>query len=55
MKFPENRIKGVNNTGLVGIALMLCHITGYLNHWTWALLYVPLILSAIGQEYLHRD
>ena len=51
MKLPEiSKPTGLSTTGLTGIVLMTLHITGYLTHWTWPILYVLLILMGIGQE-----
>ena len=54
MKIPEISIfskpTGLSTAGLTGIVLMTLHITGYLTHWAWAILYVLLILMGIGQE-----
>ena len=50
MKLPQS-YSGINTTGLTGIVLMTLHITGYLVHWAWPILYIVLILSGIGQEY----
>jgi hypothetical protein len=55
MKFPETRSPGLNNTGVVGIVLMTLHILGYLVGWWWMLLYIPFIMSGIGQEYIRRN
>jgi hypothetical protein len=51
MKLPEiSKPAGLSTTGLTGIVLMTLHITGYLTHWAWPILYVILILMGIGQE-----
>jgi fatty acid desaturase len=51
MKLPDNMQKtGITTTGATGIALMILHILGYLNGWAWPILYVLLILIAIGYE-----
>ena len=54
MKLPEisvfNKPTGLSTAGLTGIVLMTLHITEYLTHWAWAILYVFLILVGIGQE-----
>jgi uncharacterized membrane-anchored protein YitT (DUF2179 family) len=55
MKFPETRNPGLNTTGVLGITLMILHITGYLMGWWWVLIYIPLIMSGIGQEYIKRS
>ena len=34
----------------VGIALLILHITGFLTGWAWPILYIFLIISAMGQE-----
>ena len=49
MRIP-NQSSGVGTTGLTGIVLLVLHITGYISGWAWPLLYVPLIISGIGQE-----
>ena len=55
MKLPEIQSKGLNTTGLTGIVLMGLHITGYLSGWAWPILYIFLIASGVGQEYIRRD
>lgn len=55
MKFPETRRPGLNNTAVLGMVLMTLHIMGYLVSAWWSLLYVPLIISGIGQEYIKRS
>ena len=45
-----NASAGLGTMGLTGISLMVLHITDHLTGWAWPLLYVFLILSAIGQE-----
>ena len=54
MKLPEisvfNKPTGLSTAGLTGIVLMTLHITEYLTHWAWVILYVFLILVGIGQE-----
>lgn len=50
MRLPVPQSSGIGTTGATGIALMILHITGYLTGWAWPLLYVPLIISGIGQE-----
>jgi hypothetical protein len=40
---------------VLGITLMTLHILGYLVGWWWMLLYIPLIASGIGQEYIKRN
>lgn len=55
MKFPETRSPGLNNTAVLGITLMTLHILGYLVGWWWMLLYILLIASGIGQEYIKRN
>lgn len=49
MRIP-NQSSGVGTTGLTGIVLLIAHITGHITGWGWLLLYVPLIISGIGQE-----
>lgn len=49
MKF-SNASSGIGTMGVTGISLMVLHITGYLTGWAWPLLYVTLLLLAIGQE-----
>ena len=49
MRIP-NQSSGVGTTSLTGIVLLVLHITGYISGWAWPLLYVPLIISGIGQE-----
>ena len=50
MKLPTTELQGIGTTGATGITLMILHITGYLTHWGWPILYVMLILMGIGQE-----
>ena len=54
MKLPVPQTSGIGTTGVTGVTLMILHITGYLTGWAWPLLYVPLILSGIGQENRKR-
>lgn len=54
MKFPTPQSSGIGTTGATGIALMIMHITGHLIGWAWPLLYVLLILMAMGQENRKR-
>lgn len=49
MKF-SNASSGLGTMGLTGICLMVMHVTDHLTGWAWPILYVMLILSAIGQE-----
>jgi hypothetical protein len=55
MKLPVIQSKGLNTTGVTGIVLMTLHLTGAITGWGWAILYIILILSGIGQEYIRRD
>jgi hypothetical protein len=50
MKLPT-RHSGISTMGITGVSLMILHITGYLTGWGWTILYVILILSAIGNEF----
>jgi hypothetical protein len=50
MKFPKPQSSGIGTTGVCGVALLILHTTGFITGWAWPLLYVALILSAIGQE-----
>jgi hypothetical protein len=50
MQIPNVKSASIGTTGATGIALMILHITGYLNGWAWPILYIFLIISAIGQE-----
>lgn len=50
MKFPKPQSSGIGTTGAVGIALLILHITGFLTGWAWPILYIFLIISAMGQE-----
>lgn len=49
MKF-SNASSGIGTMGATGLALMILHMSGYLTGWAWPLLYVILIMMAIGQE-----
>jgi len=55
MKLPVIQSKGLNTTGVTGIVLMTLHLTGAITGWGWVILYMILILSGIGQEYIRRD
>jgi hypothetical protein len=55
MKIPEIQSKGLNTTGLTGIVLMALHLTNFISGWGWPVLYIVLIMSGIGQEYIRRD
>ena len=51
MKFPTPpQITGIGTTGATGVALMVLHLTGHIVGWAWPILYIFLIISAIGQE-----
>jgi hypothetical protein len=49
MKLPDKR-SGIGTLGATGITLMILHITGYLSGWAWPILYILIILAAIGSE-----
>jgi hypothetical protein len=46
----SNASSGAGTMGLAGTALMVLHITNQLTGWAWPLLYVLMIVMAIGQE-----
>ena len=50
MKFPKAQTSGIGTTGATGVALMVLHPTGTITGWAWPILYVILIMSAMGQE-----
>ena len=50
MKFPKPQSSGIGTTGVVGVALMTLHLIGMIEGWGWPILYILLILIAIGQE-----
>tara|TARA_B100000925_G_scaffold234911_1_gene183543 strand:+ start:414 stop:578 length:165 start_codon:yes stop_codon:yes gene_type:complete len=50
MKFPKPQTSGIGTTGATGVALMVLHLTGTITGWAWPILYVILIMSAMGQE-----
>ena len=50
MKFPKAQSSGIGTTGATGVALMVLHLTGTITGWAWPILYILLIISAIGQE-----
>jgi|TARA_B100001027_G_C16122374_1_gene265503 hypothetical protein len=50
MKFPKPQSSGIGTTGATGIALMVMHLTGFLTGWAWPIVYILLIISAMGQE-----
>jgi len=55
MKLPQNNTPIVPTTGLTGIVLMTLHLTGHIGPgWWWPVLYILLILSAMGNETLKR-
>ena len=50
MKFPKPQTSGIGTTGATGVALMVLRLTGTITGWAWPILYVILIMSAMGQE-----
>jgi len=50
MKFPKPQSSGIGTTGVVGVALMTLHLIGIVEGWAWPVLYIFLILVAMGQE-----
>ena len=50
MKFPKSQTSGIGTTGATGVALMVLHLTGIITGWAWPILYIILIMSAMGQE-----
>lgn len=50
MKFPKPQSSGIGTTGATGLALMVLHLTGIISGWGWPILYILLIMSAMGQE-----
>ena len=50
MKLPKPQTSGIGTTGATGVALMVLHLTGTITGWAWPILYVILIMSAMGQE-----
>ena len=50
MKFPKPQSSSIGTTGVTGVALMVLHCTGYITGWAWPILYIILIMSAMGQE-----
>jgi hypothetical protein len=54
MKLPQNNTPIVPTTGLTGIVLMTLHLTSQIAGWWWPVLYILLILSAMGNETLKR-
>ena len=50
MKFPKPQSSGIGTTGATGVALMVMHLPGFLTGWAWPILYILLIISAMGQE-----
>ena len=50
MKFPKPQSSGIGTTGLAGVALMVMHLSGTITGWGWPILYILLLISAIGQE-----
>lgn len=45
-----NSGSGITTVGATGIVLMILHVLGHLEGWAWPILYVLLILAAMGQE-----
>jgi|TARA_R110001592_G_scaffold341202_1_gene629990 hypothetical protein len=50
MKFPRPQSSSIGTTGLSGVTLMALHLSGTITGWGWPILYIILIVSAIGQE-----
>tara|TARA_Y200000002_G_scaffold26515_1_gene19956 strand:+ start:8526 stop:8690 length:165 start_codon:yes stop_codon:yes gene_type:complete len=50
MKFPKPQSSGIGTTGVAGVTLMTLHMLGIITGWAWPILYILLIISAIGQE-----
>ena len=50
MKFTKPQSSGIGTTGGVGVALMTLHLIGMIEGWAWPILYILLIIMAIGQE-----
>ena len=50
MKFPRPQSSSIGTTGLAGVTLMALHLSGTITGWGWPILYIILIVSAIGQE-----
>ena len=50
MKVPKPQSSGIGTTGVVGVALMTLHLIGMIEGWAWPILYILLIIMAIGQE-----
>ena len=50
MKFPKTQSSSIGTTGATGVALMVMHLTGFVNGWAWPILYIFLIFCAVVQE-----
>ncbi len=51
MKFPETKNQqGMGTAGITGIVLMVLHLMGYVTGWYFPVIYIFLILFAIGLE-----
>ena len=50
MKFPKPQSSGIGTTGVVGVALMTLHLIGMIEGGGCPILYILLILIAMGQE-----
>ena len=51
MKFPESKSnQGMGTAGMTGVVLMVLHLMGYVTGWYWPVIYIFLILFAIGVE-----
>ena len=55
MKLPTTELQGIGTTGATGIVLMTLHLTNTITGWGWPVLYIILIISGMGQEYMRRD
>ena len=51
MRLPETKNQqGMGTAGVTGIFLMVLHLMGYVTGWYWPVIYIFLILFAIGVE-----
>ena len=50
MKFPKTQSSSKGTTGATGVALMVMHLTGFVNGGAWPILYIFLIFSAVVHE-----
>tara|TARA_B100001057_G_C22165836_1_gene687437 strand:- start:156 stop:320 length:165 start_codon:yes stop_codon:yes gene_type:complete len=51
MRIPDTKQKeGMGTAGVTGVVLMVLHLMGYVTGWYFPVIYIFLILFAIGVE-----